>query len=191
MSIKDSDNIIYSANAIDLITVGVEFCSFIESNALTDRNDWIHKMLKLLPLIYLKVSQLPNILQINEESPESFVKEEDYVRVSTSVADIMGEEDVYLDVFMEEMKYSDRPISSFVSENIADVYQDIRNLVSVYQYSLTEQMNDALYVCQQHFRTYWGQRLINVLRPLHAVLYKENDEEQFDESELNMEDLWD
>lgn len=194
MSTENNENIVYSAGVIELITAGVEFCSFIENETLNNRDEWIHKMLRLLPLIYMKVSQLPELMQINDELPETFVKEEDYVRVSAGVANIMGEEDVYLDVFMDEMKYSDRPISSFVSENIADVYQDIRNLVSIYQYNLTEQMNDALYVCQQHFRVYWGQKLINVLRPLHSVLYNENDEEYNDEyndeSELNMEDLW-
>lgn len=194
MSIENNENIVYSAGVIELITAGVEFCSFIENETLKDRDEWIRKMLRLLPLIYMKVSQLPELMQMNDELPETFVKEEDYVRVSAGVANIMGEEDVYLDVFMDEMKYSDRPISSFVSENIADVYQDIRNLVSIYQYNLTEQMNDALYVCQQHFRVYWGQKLINVLRPLHSVLYNENDEEYNDEyndeSELNMEDLW-
>ena len=70
---------------------------------------------------------------------------------------------------MEEMKYSDTPVSAFVSECIADIYQDIRDLVSDLQFELTEQMNDALYRCMEHFHTYWGQRLVNVLRPLHAI----------------------
>lgn len=191
MSLEDKDNVIYSANVIEFVTVGVEFCAFIENDKLTDRDEWIKKMLHILPLLYMKTAQLPEMMQINEELPETFVKEEDYIRVSSGVASIMGEEDVYLDVFVEDMKYSDRPISSFVSEDIADIYQDIRNLISVYQYNLSDQMNDALYVCQQHFRTYWGQKLINVIRPLHWILYKVHDDDSIDDSELNMEDLWD
>ncbi len=191
MSLEDKDNVIYSANVIEFVTVGVEFCAFIENDKLTDRDEWIKKMLHILPLLYMKTAQLPEMMQINEDLPETFVKEEDYIRVSSGVASIMGEEDVYLDVFVEDMKYSDRPISSFVSEDIADIYQDIRNLISVYQYNLSDQMNDALYVCQQHFRTYWGQKLINVIRPLHWILYKVHDDDSIDDSELNMEDLWD
>jgi uncharacterized protein (DUF2461 family) len=34
-------------------------------------------------------------------------------------------------------------------------------------------MNDALYVCKVHFFTYWGQKLVNVLRPLHALKSRE------------------
>ncbi len=191
MSEKEK-NIIYSQETIEFVTVGVEFCSFIENNKIADRDEWIKKMLNILPMIYIKTSQLPEFMQMNEELPETFVKEEDYVRVQTNISSLMGEEDVYLDVFVEDMKYSDRPISSFVSEDIADIYQDIRNLVSIYQYDLSEQMNDGLYVCQQHFRIYWGQKLMNVLRPLHSVLYKLNfDVDDFSEDEINMEGLWD
>lgn len=194
MSIKDSNNIIYSASVIELVTVGVEFCAFIENNDLVDREEWIKKMLHILPLLYIKTAQLPELMQINESLPEAFVKEEDYTRVSTKIGSIVGEEDVYLDVFVEDMKYSDRPISSFVSEDIADIYQDIRNLVSIYQYKLDEQMNDALYVYQQHFRIYWGQKLVNVIRPLHSILYNvEEIDEDFNipETGLNMEGQWD
>lgn len=192
MSEKENDKTIYSSTVIEFVTVGVEFCAFIENDKLADRNEWIKKMLHILSLLYMKTAQLPDFTQVNEELPETFVKEEDYVRVSSGVSSIMGEEDVYLDVFIEDMKYSDRPISSFVSEDIADVYQDIRNLVSIYQYNLSEQMNDALYVCQQHFRLYWGQKLINVLRPLHSILYKvDEDEDDIEGNELNMEGVWD
>lgn len=192
MSEKENDKTIYSSTVIEFVTVGVEFCAFIENDKLTGRNEWIKKMLHILSLLYMKTAQLPDFTQVNEELPETFVKEEDYVRVSSGVSSIMGEEDVYLDVFIEDMKYSDRPISSFVSEDIADVYQDIRNLVSIYQYNLSEQMNDALYVCQQHFRLYWGQKLINVLRPLHSILYKvDEDEDDIEGNELNMEGVWD
>ena len=70
------------------------------------------------------------------------------------------------------MKYSDRPVSSFVSEDIADIYQDIRNFVSVYQLGLEETMINALKVISENFRLYWGQKLVNVLRPLHTLVYK-------------------
>lgn len=187
----ESDNIVYSSAVIEFVTVAVEFCAFLENEESVSREKWIDKMLKILPLMYIKASLLPQTVQINEESPETFVREEDYTRVAAKVSDIMGEENVYLDVFVEDMKYSERPISAFVSENIADIYQDARNFVSVYQYGLTEQMNDALLICRHNFQTYWGQRLINVLRPLHSIFYNNDENDHFSETELNGEELWD
>ena len=139
MSNKEPD-IIYSPPVIDFVTVAVEFCAFLESEKPVSREEWISKMLKILPLMYIKASLLPQTVEMNDEQPETFVKEEDYVRVAAAVSSVMGEEDVYLDVFVEDMKYSERPISAFVSENMADIYQDVRNFVSVYQYELEENL---------------------------------------------------
>ena len=187
--------VIYSNAVIEFVTVAVEFSSILESDKPETREVWIDQMLKVLPLLYIKASLLPATVEMNDTPPEVFVREIDYNRVAHAVATIMGEENVYLDVFVEDMKYSDRPVSAFVSEDIADIYQDVRNLVSVYQHNLADQMNDALFICQQNFKTYWGQKLINVLRPLHNILYKMDEQQEdtdIDHTDgFNMEGMWD
>jgi hypothetical protein len=62
--------------------------------------------------------------------------------------------------------------------------------VSVYQFELTDQMNDALHICKENFRLVWGQKLVNVLRPLHALRSGEP-ESAAEENDVNREDLWD
>lgn len=190
MKKQDIDEIIYNKNVIEFLTVAVNFCTILESDEQLSRTEWIDKMLKILPLMYLKASLLPDTVESIEEPPAAFVREEDYARVASIVNGIMGEEDVYLDVFMDEMKYSERPISANVSENIADIYQDVRNFVSVYQMELTDLMQSAINICNSNFRTYWGQKLVNVLRPLHTLKSREHDSDYNDDF-LNMEDSWD
>lgn len=185
----ENDKIIYDKNVIDFVTVSVEFCAILEGDQNLPRIEWIDRMLKILPLLYLKASLLPETEISLGAIPEIFVQEEDYTRVELRVSEIMGEEDTYLDVFIEDMKYSDRPISAFISENIADIYQDIRNFISVYQFELTNQMESALEICTNNFKSYWGQKLLNVLRPLHALLSKETDATY--EGFLNQEEEWD
>lgn len=191
MERSDNQQIVYDKSVIDFVAVAVEFCVFLEQEDQLSRPEWIDKMLKILPLLYLKAALLPETDVIDELPPATFVREEDYSRVTGRVAALMGEEDVYLDVFVDDMKYSDRPVSGFVSENIADIYQDVRNFVSVYQLELTEQMNDALAVCRENFLLFWGQKLVNVLRPLHAL--KSNgvnmDFTEMDE-DIKGEELW-
>ena len=189
MEQKESDKIIYDKNVIEFVTVAVELCAILEAEEKLPRLEWIDRMLKILPLLYLKATLLPETVASFDEMPEIFVKEEDYSRVEQRVSEVMGEEDVYLDVFIEEMKYSDRPISAFISENIADIYQDIRNFISVYQFELTNQMENALEICKNNFKSYWGQKLLNVLRPMHALISKGNS--ITGEGLLNQEELWD
>ncbi|NLC50633.1 MAG: DUF5063 domain-containing protein [Bacteroidales bacterium] len=172
MTSSNDNHIVYAPVTLDFVTVSVEFCSFLEKMEVTSRTEWSEIMLRILPLLYVKASLLPPIVDLEDELAEVFVSHEDYMLIANQVASVLGEEDVYLDVFVEDMKYSDRPVSSFVSEDIADIYQDIRNFVSVYQHGLEETMINALKVISENFRLYWGQKLVNVLRPLHALLYK-------------------
>lgn len=190
MEKMDIDKIVYDKSVIDFVTIAVEICVFLEKNESTSREEWIDRILKMLPLLYVKALLLPETVATEGEIPATFVREEDYSRVANNISEIMGEEDVYLDVFVEDMKYSDTPVSTFVSESIADIYQDIRNFVSVYQFGLTDQMYDALFQCKDNFRLYWGQKLVNVLRPLHALkcIYWENEN---GEADLLEDEVWD
>lgn len=191
MANSHTNNIVYAPVTLDFVTVSVEFCSFLESGEISNRNEWMLTALRMLPLLYVKATLLPPVEIINDGFPETFVTEQDYIRVSNQISSMMGEDNIYLDVFIEDMKYSDRPISSFISEDIADIYQDIRNFVSVYQYGLEEAMTSALYICAENFRSYWGQKLVNVLRALHSLVYKINDDSNFDEYNGEEENLWD
>ena len=187
----DQNHIIYAPVTLDFVTVSVEFCSFLEKMEVTSRTEWIKTILRILPLLYVKATLLPSVELLDDEVSEIFVSEQDYMLISKQVASILGEEDVYLDVFVEDMKYSDRPVSSFVSEDIADIYQDIRNFVSVYQHGLEEAMISALNSCSENFRLYWGQKLVNVLRPLHALVYKPVfDDQDLDQSIEKEDDSW-
>lgn len=191
MSEKDDiKSVVYDKRVIDFVTVAVEICMFLEKENVVTRDMWVDKMLKLLPLLYVKAQLLPEPFVIDEDFSATFVREEDYERVLNRVAEVTGDEDVYLDVFMDEMKYSDTPVSAFISENVADIYQDIRNFVSVYQLGLTDQMNDALYQCRENFFMYWGQKLVNVLRPLHALMCRDI-EKNTPVRDLSEEESWD
>ena len=182
---KTNTNIVYSKPVIDFVTVGVEFCAMLENDEVVARTEWLAKMTRLLPMLYLKAALLPDTIAMDENGlAEAFVREDDYARVAGRVAAIMGEEDVYLDVFVEDMKYSDTPVSAFISENIADIYQDVRNFVSVYQYEIADQMLEALAAAIANFKNYWGQKLVNVLRPMHTLQYAENTNNEYtDENE--------
>ena len=191
MRSSNNNDIVYAPVTLDFVTVSVEFCSFLEKMKATSRTEWAKTMLRILPLIYVKATLLPSVEGLNDEMAEVFVSEQDYMLVSNQVASIVGEEDVYLDVFVVDMKYSDRPVSSLISEDIADIYQDIRNFVSVYQFGLEEAMINALNICTENFRLYWGQKLVNVLRPLHTLVYKPLDDIDLNQGIGKEENLWD
>lgn len=181
---------IFDRNVIEFVTVAAEFCKFIEQAEGSKRTEFVDTTLKLLPLLYLKASMLPPCEMMGEEAPETFVTEETYEIVRMNLAAILAERDDYLDVFVSDMKYSDQPITRYISEDLADIYQDIRDFIFVFRLGLNETMNDSLAICQENFRLYWGQKLVNTLRALHEVKYAgQDDDDEGDGDELEEEEI--
>lgn len=167
----------YGRDVMEFVTVAVEYCAFLEQADGKARMEFVDTMMKLLPLLYLKAALLPKYEILSDYAPEDFVTEDNYNIVRANISIIMGEKDDFLEVFMEDMKYSDSPILSTVSENLADIYQDIKNFAMSYKFSSEdEQAMNALATVKEEFQYGWGQKVVNVMRPLHEVRYTEEDE---------------
>lgn len=172
MDNTDSSQVIFDVRTVEFVTVAAEYCGFLERIESTDYMTFVDTLLKLLPLLYLKASLLPECVAIDEyETPEVFVTEDAYDHLRLTIADVMGAHDDYLDVFLSEMKYSDTPIRRTVSEDLADIWQDIFNFVCRFRTGVNATMNDALVECRESFTSDWGQTLVNTLRALHEIRY--------------------
>ena len=175
--------IIFDRNVIEFVTVAAEFCKYMEQAEGIRRAAFVDTTLKILPLLYLKATLLPPCETMGDDLPEHYVTEETYEVLRMNLAGILGEKDDYLDVFVEDMKYSDQPITRYISEDLADIYQDIKDFIFVFQLGLNETMHDALAICQENFRLYWGQKLVNTLRALHEARYAQGEDEDEEEED--------
>ena len=146
---KESQTI-FDKNVIEFVTVAAEFCAFLERAERMKRSTFVDTSLKILPLLYLKASMLPKCETIGDEAPETYVTEEIYEIVCINLSGLMGDKDDYLDVFVQDMVYSDQPIKKSISEDLADIYQDIKDFIFVFQLGLNETMNDSLAICQEN-----------------------------------------
>ncbi len=164
-----SKHYVYQQDVIEFVTVAAQTCLFLEHTSELERADFLTKVTKLLPLLYLKTTMLTQPEPELEGFTEQFVTEEDYNYVRSGVQNLLGTDDAYLEVFMDDMRYSDEPITAFISENLADIYQELKDMAANYQTANEEVMNDALLACLESFREHWGQKLLNVLRALHAL----------------------
>ena len=173
---EQTSQVIFDKNSIEFVTVAAEYCGFIERSRGADRKTFVDTASKILPLLYLKASLIPECELMEEEPLEVFVTEDDYEGVRRAIADVLGYQDDYLEVFLPDMAYSDTPIKKCISEDLADIYQDLKDFIGVFQLGMNTSMNDALCVCKEHFAEFWGQRLVNTMRALHDVKYNATDE---------------
>ena len=97
---KESQTI-FDKNVIEFVTVAAEFCAFLERAERMKRSDFVGYIpLKILPLLYLKASMLPKCETIGEGVLETYVTEEIYEILRINLAELMGDKDDYLDVFI-------------------------------------------------------------------------------------------
>ena len=159
-------------NSLAFIALANEYCHALENIFdYDDRQAFIAEMLRLLPRLYMSASDIKNT-DNTDSFIDSYLNENDYDTVRTNVSRMIGEDDTYLEVFMDDMKYSDTPISTNISENLADLYQPLYNLVATVKDATNETINEAISAIKEDFDNYWGQTLCNVLRALHSIYYK-------------------
>ncbi|MBR4782452.1 MAG: DUF5063 domain-containing protein [Bacteroidaceae bacterium] len=167
------DKQIYSKEVIDFVKLAADYCLKLEHcNEATPR-ELVKAMLGTIPYIYIKANDLIDRVEDNGFSTDAQVTEDDYNFIRNGVYQVLGRYDEYLDVFVEDMKYSDKPILRTVSEDLADIYQDLRNFLATYRDGIDELMEAALYEVLESFRYDWGQKCVNVMRPLHEILYQQ------------------
>lgn len=175
MTTSQQEHITKQDSVRDLVYWAAAIVVYLERMDEPTREEFADKMLYYLPMLYVKTKQLPHVEAMLDGDPERFVTEMDYNTIQQKVAAIFGSDDAYLEVFVEEMQYSDEPVTAFISENIADIYQELSDLCSTFQVDDEDVQNDALYAYQDAFEQHWGQKLLNVLRPLHMLsMMKDN-----------------
>ena len=180
---------IYSRNVIDFVAVANEFCKYAEHASELKGDELLKILQRILPLMYLKASLLPSLNPYFEEGNEKFVTESDWNDINDILKEKFGTANDYLEVFDDKISETDGPVLSSLSENMADIYQDIKDFILLYQTGTEEVMNDAVWECSTNFENFWGQKLVNAMRAIHKFIYSgeeigkvENDVKESDES---------
>lgn len=168
---NDDKDPVYSRNVIEFVAVANEYCKYAEHAHELKGDEILRILQRILPLLYLKASLLPPFEPFFEDGNEKFVTEADWNRINDSFKKILGTADEYPEVFDEKFNDSDGPVTLSLAENMADIYQDIKDFLLLYQTGTHEVMNDAIWECRLNFETLWGQKLVNSLRAIHRFIY--------------------
>jgi hypothetical protein len=162
---------VYSRNVVEFVAVANEYCKYAE-HAGELKGDEILKILqRLLPLMYLKASLLPALEPFFEDRNEKFVTESDWNRIHNTLRGKFGTANEYLDFPDDILNEPETLVSSSLAENMADIYQDMKDFLLLYQTGTQEVMNDAIWECRMNFENIWGQKLVNAMKAIHKFIY--------------------
>ena len=184
MENKDTHDIVYSKNVIEFVTVASEYCNSVENAAHFSAQENLQKLQKLLPLLYIKAAVLPKIERLLDEELEKYVTELDYNILHQKWLQILNENDSFYEVFDVEIQFGSETVTASVSENLLDIYQNLKDFLTSYSIGNEDVMNDSLAECLFSFESSWGQQLVNVMRAVHMLVYSDAD---FGEAEIKKE----
>lgn len=158
---------VYSRHVVEFVAVANEYCKYAEHASEIKGDELLKILQRLLPLLYLKAAFLPEFTPYFEDGNEKFVTESDWTRIHDDFRMKFGSANDYLEVFDEKINESEGPVVASLAENMADIYQDLKDFILLYQTGTVEVMNDALWECRMNFENFWGQKLVNALRAIH------------------------
>ena len=163
------EHYIYRETTIAFVTAAAQTCLLIEKINEHEREEWREQMLRLLPVLYLRARLLEEAETMMEEEPQRFVTEEDYNFALVGVREFLGQDDAYLDVFVDRGIYTDEIQTAYISEGLADIYQELKDMAAAFRTGAEPVMNDAVVLCRQAFFDHWGRKVLSVTRALHEI----------------------
>ncbi len=185
----EKEKLVYSGAVIEFVAVANEVCSFFEQVEGFTRPDFIDKSRKILPLLYYKAALLPGTDTVYEEGTEKFVSEENWQVIHDAILKKLGKYNDYPEIIDPVLRDTEDSVGGSIAENLADLYQDLKDFILLYRMGTVELMNDALWECQQHFDQSWGQKLLNSLRALHNLIHGgENIEDEDDNEDHDLQE---
>lgn len=161
-----------SNNSLAVMALASEYCRALELAEAARPMQFVDKMTRLLPRIYMAVADIPaaNPDEIDDYSfGANHLDEATYDRIRRIIETLLGEDDSYLETMLDDMKYSDTPIGATISEGLADIFQVLFNFVEDVRNADVETTYSLLASLRADFAGYWSQTLCNIMRPLNEL----------------------
>lgn len=163
-------------SVIGLTGLAVEFCKALAAAESTEAQALLRDVVRYLPRIYITISDIDplgvekeaegdvNYMQYNTDAMGANVTEEQYEIVREGLAQAFGEYDVYLDTPVEDMRYSDTPVGVSLSEQLADIFQQLADFVATVSATGVEDAADVVAELKYRFHSYLSDTICSTLR---------------------------
>lgn len=155
-----------SKPVLEMLTVANEYCLFFEKAGSFQKDEILAYFMRISPLLYLKATTLPEFDVTEDSYNERFVTEEQWENIFKNLRKIFGDMDVF---YVLDLHNDTRQAS--LAENMADIYQDMKDFVMLYQKNSIYAKENAVSEIRQLMITHWGPRAIDTLRACHQLTF--------------------
>lgn len=160
----------YSLNVLELLRVAHEYCLFAERTGTMEMDEILDIFPKLGALLYLKGTMLPEVIVDNPDANERFVSEEEWEAVFNLFRQCLASSDEFYHIDLENRRHEE-PVKASLAENFADIYQDLKDFLLLYQKSSRDAKQNAVAECKRLFEIRWGIKILASLRYIHYLRF--------------------
>lgn len=164
-------NMVYSTDVLNFVQTARDFCAWAEEVSLSSRKTAIESGLRIIPLLYSQMAVIPESEPFFEEGNEKFVTEQDWSEIYQQFSVALGSMNEYTDAATIEEYDRSETVIRYVSEDIADIYQEIKDCIENYIIGMEEVMHDAIWECRSGFTIHWGEKALRVAMQLHRIYF--------------------
>jgi len=162
-------NYVYSSEMVGFVTAANGYCGFLEKLSGQEGKAFIIEAVSWFSGVYASFVKLGVTEPAGDVQGEPTVSEQEWSRIYQRISMILGANNDYLRL-AEENEFDDSElVTHTISEDAADVYQELRDFTTIYSRGLEELMNDAAWELGERFAEHWGKKLLRSLLALHEL----------------------
>ena len=162
-------NYVYSSALVEFVRAANAFCAFLEQVKDTEGRTFIVDSVKHLSTVYASIINTGETEPVFESPTEPAVTEQAWSELFQRIAMILGPHNDILRMVEEGEFDRSELVNHTISEDLADIYQELRDFTSVYSRGMEELMNDAAWEMKERFAEQWGGKLLRALQALHLL----------------------
>lgn len=160
---------VYAPEVLEFVRSANEYCRWLEEADKQSATTFINTSVKTLSKVYYQTVTLIELEPVMESGNEKFVTEKDWSAIYQKVQSLLASHNSYLRIADgEEYDRSDL-VTHTISEDLADIYQDLKDFTLQYRQGIEEIMNDAIWEVMDNFDNFWGKKLLNALVALNHL----------------------
>lgn len=167
---NQQEDITRTPKVLEFVTIANEYTRITEEAASYPTGHVIQFLQRMLPLLYLKASLLPDIEPTDPEQNERFVTEETWENCLNRYREIFGDGDGYWDI-EDSCGEAPEPVKRSLSEDLADIYQETKDFVLLFQKPLTAARENAVSSCKMYFEEHWGEKALRAASRIHHLVH--------------------
>ena len=162
-------NYVYSSEMLEFVKAANDCCTFLEQLKGTEGTEFIADTVGHLSGVYHTFLYTGESEPVLESPGEPTVTEQDWSALFQKVARILGPHNDFLRLADEGEFDRSELVNHTISEDLADVYQELRDFTAIYSRGMEELMNDAAWELKVRFGEHWGAKLLRALAALHHL----------------------